>query len=39
MPGDPKEPINEFQKEFIESASCMVCKLVPIKPKECINCN
>ena len=39
LPGDPNVPVNEFQKEFIEESSCMVCKEIPIKPKECYNCN
>ena len=26
LPGDPNVPVNEFQKEFIEESSCMVCK-------------
>ena len=39
MPGDPSVPINEFQKEFIGESSCMVCKEIPLKPKECYNCN
>ena len=39
LPGDPNVPVNEFQKDFIEESSCMVCREIPIKPKECFNCN
>ena len=26
LTGDPNIPMNEFQKEFIDDISCMVCK-------------
>ena len=39
LPGDSHDPVNEFQKEFIEKSSCMVCKEIPLQAKECHNCN
>lgn len=31
--------MSEFQREFIQGSSCMVCGNIPLKPKECYNCN
>ena len=31
--------MNEFQKQFIEQSSCMVCGNIAMQPKECFNCN
>ena len=31
--------ISDFQNEFIQESSCMVCKQIPLQPKECYNCN
>ena len=39
LPGDPNIPVNEFQKDFIQESSCMVCKEIPLRAKECYNCN
>lgn len=36
---DPSTQANEFQKEFIEESKCMVCGELPLKAKECYNCN
>lgn len=33
------DDMSEFQREFITGASCMVCGNIPLKPKECYNCN
>ena len=26
LTGDPNVPMNEFQKEFLDDVSCMICK-------------
>ena len=36
---EPEGMNKDFQEQFVEESSCIVCKQIPVNAKECAYCN